>query len=55
MKPPAKPIALDQARMIREIEQRLAELETMRRCIAREMQDDVDSEPAAYQRTEISH
>lgn len=47
MKPPQQTITLDQARAIREIEQHLAELESMRQCIAREMQDDADTKPAA--------
>ncbi|MDN3276001.1 hypothetical protein QWJ07_17190 [Frankia sp. RB7] len=55
MKPPHKTITLDQARKIREIEQRLAELETMQQCIAREMQDDVDPEPDARKSAKISH
>ncbi len=45
MMPPHLTITLDQARTIKEIEQRLAELDAMRQCISREMQDDADTKP----------
>jgi hypothetical protein len=46
-------ITLDQTKAIREIEQRLAELEQMRLCIAREMQDGAGTKPAARKFTKV--
>lgn len=40
-------ITLDQAKAIKEVEQRLAQLERMRICIAREMGDEIEMKPTA--------
>lgn len=55
MKPPQQMITLAQARAIREIEQRLAELEKMRRCIAREMRDAPETKPIACGGVTVFH
>jgi hypothetical protein len=47
MKSSHPPVTLDQTKAIREIEQRLAELEQMRRCIAREMSVETEAKPTA--------
>ncbi len=55
MKPPQQMITSVQALAIREIEQRLAELEKMRQCIAREMRNDFDTKPIAFGSVTVFH
>lgn len=55
MKSSHPPITLDQAKAIREIELRLAELEQMRRCIAREMSVETETKPTARKGLKRTH